>query len=327
MSPSAAMNSILHGDCVERMAAMDAGSVDLAFADPPFNIGYDYDVYHDNKAAHDYLDWSRSWIAAVHRILKTSGTFWLAIGDEYAAELKIASQEIGFFSRSWVIWYYTFGVNCKNKFSRSHAHLFYFVKDPDRSIHLPRRRPGEPHPFGPATWSMPTAGRIPRAGCPTTPGCCGRKTWPIASPRPKTPGTFPAWPARSRSGPASTAARCPSNCWAGSSASARIQATWCSIPSAAAPRRWRWRKNSAATISASTCRKNTSSAAANALASIAVGDPLDGSPEPNVSAPSTPPEPRVRRRRSSYKTDSATSARTQTDRTPSQCASVDPKLF
>ena len=80
----------------------------------------------------DYPVWFvRSWIAAVYRVLKTSGTFWLAIGDEYAAELKVASQEIGFFSRSWVIWYYTFGVNCKNKFSRSHAHLFYFVKDPD----------------------------------------------------------------------------------------------------------------------------------------------------------------------------------------------------
>ena len=29
-----------------------------------------------------------------------------------------------------MIWYYTFGVNCTHKFSRSHAHLFYFVKDP-----------------------------------------------------------------------------------------------------------------------------------------------------------------------------------------------------
>jgi site-specific DNA-methyltransferase (adenine-specific) len=44
--------------------------------------------------------------------------------------LKILSQDIGFFSRSWVVWYYTFGVNCKAKFSRSHAHLFYFTKDP-----------------------------------------------------------------------------------------------------------------------------------------------------------------------------------------------------
>jgi len=34
--------------------------------------------------------------------------------------------------RNWVIWYYTFGQNCKRKFNRSHTHLFYFVKDAKR---------------------------------------------------------------------------------------------------------------------------------------------------------------------------------------------------
>lgn len=124
------MNSVVLGDCVAGMRSLAAGSVDLIFADPPFNIGYDYDVYHDRQEHNAYLDWSRKWIAAVHRALKPDGTFWLAIGDEYAAELKIISQEVGFHTRSWVIWYYTFGVNCKQKFTRSHAHLFYFVKDP-----------------------------------------------------------------------------------------------------------------------------------------------------------------------------------------------------
>ena len=38
-------------------------------------------------------------------------------------------RELGLTCRSWVIWYYTFGVNCKHKFSRSHAHLFHFVRD------------------------------------------------------------------------------------------------------------------------------------------------------------------------------------------------------
>ena len=116
-------------DCIAGMAEMAAESVDLAFADPPFNIGYEYDVYDDTKEAEHYLDWSRQWIAGVQRVLKPDGTFWLAIGDEYAAELKIVSQKLGFKCRSWVIWYYTFGVNCKLKFSRSHAHLFHFVKD------------------------------------------------------------------------------------------------------------------------------------------------------------------------------------------------------
>lgn len=123
-------NTIHLQDCVEGMSRLDEGSVDLAFADPPFNIGYSYDVYHDVQEHQHYLNWSREWISQVYRALKSNGTFWLAIGDEYAAELKILSQEIGFHCRSWVVWYYTFGVNCSKKFSRSHAHLFYFVKDP-----------------------------------------------------------------------------------------------------------------------------------------------------------------------------------------------------
>ena len=124
------LNAIHQGDCIKRMNSLPAGSVDLAFADPPFNIGYDYDVYQDSKESQQYLDWSRQWITAVHRVLKADGTFWLAIGDEYAAELKVISREAGFVCRSWVIWYYTFGVNCTKKFTRSHAHVFYFVKDP-----------------------------------------------------------------------------------------------------------------------------------------------------------------------------------------------------
>jgi len=123
------LSSIRLGDCIEQLEQLPAGSVDLAFADPPFNIGYKYDVYDDRLGREHYIDWSAKWIAGVYRALKSNGTFWLAIGDEYAAELKIESQRIGFTCRSWVVWYYTFGVNCTKKFTRSHAHLFYFVKD------------------------------------------------------------------------------------------------------------------------------------------------------------------------------------------------------
>ena len=125
------LNSIVQGDCVKSLSKLPAGCVDLAFADPPFNIGYEYDVYHDKKGRGDYLSWTRKWIDQVFRVLKPSGTFWLAIGDEYAAEIKVLCQDLGFTTRSWVIWYYTFGVNCTRKFTRSHAHLFYFVKDAD----------------------------------------------------------------------------------------------------------------------------------------------------------------------------------------------------
>jgi len=123
-------NSIHNQDCIKGMQQLADGSIDLAFADPPFNIGYDYDVYDDKREGGDYLGWSNRWIEQVVRVLKPDGTFWLAIGDEYAAELKVLmQQEHGLTCRSWVIWYYTFGVNCKAKFTRSHAHLFHMVKD------------------------------------------------------------------------------------------------------------------------------------------------------------------------------------------------------
>ncbi len=124
------LDRLYNSDCIAGMKRIPQGSVDLAFADPPFNIGYKYDIYEDRLKAEEYLDWSRKWGKALVRTLKPDGTFWLAIGDDFAAELKLMFQrDLGLVCRSWVIWYYTFGINCKYKFSRSHTHLFHFVKD------------------------------------------------------------------------------------------------------------------------------------------------------------------------------------------------------
>lgn len=140
-------DQIINGDCIDGMADLPGGSVDLVATDPPFNIGYGYDVYRDTLKADEYLAWCRRWGQQVYRVLKTDGTFWLAIGDEFAAELKVLfHRDLGFHLRSWVIWYYTFGVNATAKFTRSHAHLLYFVKDPkaftfnDEAIRVPSAR-------------------------------------------------------------------------------------------------------------------------------------------------------------------------------------------
>jgi site-specific DNA-methyltransferase (adenine-specific) len=122
--------NIIHGDCIDHMKLMAPESIDLVFADPPFNIGYGYDDYEDSMEPVEYEGWCLTWMSRINRLLKPHGTFWLAIGDEYAAELKVLARDLDFTYRSWVIWYYTFGVNCSNKFSRSHTHLLYFIKDP-----------------------------------------------------------------------------------------------------------------------------------------------------------------------------------------------------
>ncbi|AGA24631.1 DNA-methyltransferase [Singulisphaera acidiphila] len=134
-TPSLALDRLYQGDCLENIRQVESGSIDLVFADPPFNIGYAYDVYDDSRSADQYLAWTELWAKEVTRVLKPTGTFWLAIGDEYAAELKVAFHRgQGLTLRNWVIWYYTFGVHCKKKFSRSHVHLFYFVKDGKRFL-------------------------------------------------------------------------------------------------------------------------------------------------------------------------------------------------
>lgn len=126
------LNRILQGDCVATMNGWPEGSVDLVFADPPFNIGYLYSGYDDDKTVPEYLDFSEKWMRAVHRVLKPSGAFFLAIGDEYAADLTVlARRSIGFTLRNWIIWHYTFGQQTRRMFAKSHTHILYFTKSPD----------------------------------------------------------------------------------------------------------------------------------------------------------------------------------------------------
>jgi len=123
------VGQIVAGDVLEILPQWPEGSVDLVFADPPFNIRYQYDKYRDDLAPHEYLEWTEKWIDQCLRVLKSTGTFWIAIGDEYAAEIRVMMRHRATL-RNWVIWRYTFGQCCKGKFNRGHAHLFYFVKDP-----------------------------------------------------------------------------------------------------------------------------------------------------------------------------------------------------
>jgi site-specific DNA-methyltransferase (adenine-specific) len=139
------VNEVIAGDCVRVLAGLPPASVDLVFADPPFNIGYAYDVYDDRRAKADYLAWTDKWIAAAARVLKPTGSFFLAIGDEFVAEHKVRLDALGLTMRNWIVWHYTFGVNCSKKFNRSHAHILYYVADPKQ------------HKFNPDPVRVPSA--------------------------------------------------------------------------------------------------------------------------------------------------------------------------
>ena len=107
--------------------------------------------------------WSRDWISAVHRALRPDGTFWLAIGDEYAADLAvIARREIGFNLRNWIIWHYTFGQQTKFMFAKSHTHIFYFTKSVS----------------GPGVFTEPRTSNRPSTPLPSSiAGAAGAQRW------------------------------------------------------------------------------------------------------------------------------------------------------
>jgi len=107
---------------------------DLIFADPPFNIGYKYDKHKDNLKRPSYVAWTLEWMAACKKVLKPAGSFYVAIGDDHAADVKHIADQLGLCMRNWMIWHYTFGQQTKDKFARAHTHIFYFVNDPRRFV-------------------------------------------------------------------------------------------------------------------------------------------------------------------------------------------------
>ena len=123
------LDRIICGDCIEVLAGVSEPFADLIFADPPFNIGYKYDKYYDKVKKKNYIAWTKEWMSICKEVLKPHGSFYIAIGDDYAADVKIIGDELGLFMRNWIIWHYTFGQQTKNKFARAHTHIFYFVNN------------------------------------------------------------------------------------------------------------------------------------------------------------------------------------------------------
>ena len=80
-------NDIYCGDCIELLNNSLGLPVRLIFADPPFNIGYSYDKYEDKKDYEVYVDWTQKWMTACRDILLPDGSFYIAIGDDFAAEI------------------------------------------------------------------------------------------------------------------------------------------------------------------------------------------------------------------------------------------------
>ena len=125
------------GDCIEILPYFPAESVNLIFADPPFNIGVKYGAYNDRKPRAEYLQWTYQWLDECLRVLAPQGSIWLNLPDDIAAEAVIHLKNRGLTMINWCMWHYRFGQHGDGKFINSKTHVPYSVKDPEKRIWNP----------------------------------------------------------------------------------------------------------------------------------------------------------------------------------------------
>lgn len=113
------------GNCIDVMKALESESVDLVFADPPYNIKKaDWDQFSSQK---EYIDWSSSWIKEAARILKPTGSLYVCGFSEIVSDIKSPAME--FFDKCrWIIWHYKNKASLANDWGRSHESILHFRK-------------------------------------------------------------------------------------------------------------------------------------------------------------------------------------------------------
>ncbi len=112
------INTILAGDCIEIMNGLPAASVDLIFADPPYNLQLKGDLHRPDNSRVDavdddwdqfssfkvYDDFTRGWLKAARRLLKPDGAIWVIGSYHNIFRVGSALQDAGYWILNDVVW-------------------------------------------------------------------------------------------------------------------------------------------------------------------------------------------------------------------------------
>lgn len=113
------------GDAVAWLRSIASESVDLVFADPPYNIKKaEWDTFESQR---NYVEWSLQWIEQAARVLKPSGTLYICGFSEILADLKLQASRF-FRGCRWIVWHYKNKANLGNDWGRSHESILHFRK-------------------------------------------------------------------------------------------------------------------------------------------------------------------------------------------------------
>src|SRR4026207_2221602 len=111
-------DTVLIGDCLEQLAKIPSGSVDLVFADPPYNLQLEGDLRRPDQSKVDAVDddwdrfdsfetydaFTRAWLLAVRRVLKPSGSIWVIGSYHNIFRVGAAMQDLGFWILNDIVW-------------------------------------------------------------------------------------------------------------------------------------------------------------------------------------------------------------------------------
>lgn len=145
-----AMGKLYQGNCLALMPHMDSDSVDLIFADPPFNLKKLYPSnIDDNLKLEQYLGWCEKWIDECIRILKPGGSFFswnLPKWNTYLA--GYLNSRLTF--RHWISVDIKYSLPIKGRLYPSHYSLLYYCKGERANAFHPDRLPMDicPHCLG-----------------------------------------------------------------------------------------------------------------------------------------------------------------------------------
>jgi DNA modification methylase len=112
------LDQILQGDCVEVLNTLPPASVDLIFADPPYNLQLRHALYRPNLSKvdavddawdkfatfKDYDDFTRAWLTACRRVLKDTGTLWVIGSYHNIYRVGAVLQDLGFWILNDIVW-------------------------------------------------------------------------------------------------------------------------------------------------------------------------------------------------------------------------------
>jgi modification methylase len=152
LRPTRPRQEILVGDALDRLAELAPGSVDVAFADPPYNLQLEGDLYRPNQSKVDGVDdpwdrfddfsaydaFTRRWLALVRRALKPNGTLWVIGTYHNIFRVGAAVQDTGFWILNDVVWVKTNPMpNFRGRrFTNAHETLIWAVADRRRTDYV-----------------------------------------------------------------------------------------------------------------------------------------------------------------------------------------------